>query len=288
MASVACPLMFIVDLLSQSATFWGVLAGSFFSLGGVWITNLTAARNLRRQHDHDRAMRNRDREMTLRKDIYLGAVEAIAAGYYCVAKFADFKSEGDALTATFIEKAPALAKVNIVAGPSVLRAITTAEAELNAAFMRLWKARVAGTVAKRDHVLLSRRLESNISMQTRAVEMLNEENLKGRPDAIRCQGIQANFDFASAEIDRDLPVQRQLESKIQSEQLRVSGLVTLEMVHLIESFVPAVFTVRSELDLPIDEAELRLIFLNVAERTRDGMTGFIEEMGAEVANQDSR
>jgi len=63
-----------------------VLAGSFFSLGGVWLSNRNSARNLKAQLDHDRDIRAKEREMSMRKDIYLAAPEAIAAGYYAVAK----------------------------------------------------------------------------------------------------------------------------------------------------------------------------------------------------------
>jgi hypothetical protein len=268
------------------ATFWGVLAGSFFTLSGVWLTNRNSARNLRIQLEHDRKTRATEREMAMRKDIYLAAAEAIAAGYYAVAKFSDFKIEGTELTAAFVEKAPALAKVNIIAGPTVLRAMIAAEGDLNAAFMRLHTERVPGIVAKRDHLLVSKRVEFHLGLQTRANEMLNEENLKGRQDQVRWQGIQANFDFASEQLKQDLPAQRQLEEKTQSEQLRLSELITHELGRLVASFVPAVSAVRRELDLSIDEAELRQIFLSVAERNRDGIAGFIGEMKTAVAEHD--
>jgi len=55
------------------ATFWGVVIGSFFSLGGIVIANRANDRRLREQLKHDREMRNRDRELSLRKDVYLSA-----------------------------------------------------------------------------------------------------------------------------------------------------------------------------------------------------------------------
>jgi hypothetical protein len=221
------------------STFWGVLAGSFFSLGGVVLANRNSARNLRIQLDHDRKTRAIGREMALRKDIYLAAAEAMAAGYYAVARFSDFKIEGSELTALFVEKAPALAKVNIIAGPTVLRAMIAAEGDLNAAFMRLHKERVAGIVAKRDHLLISKRVDFYLGLQTRANEMLNDENLQGRQDQARWQGIQANFDFASTQLKQEIPVQRELEQKMQSEQLRLADLVIHELGGLVASFVPA-------------------------------------------------
>jgi hypothetical protein len=44
------------------ATFWGVLAGSFFTLLGVWLTNRAQGRRLDRQLEHERTLKSEERE----------------------------------------------------------------------------------------------------------------------------------------------------------------------------------------------------------------------------------
>ena len=62
------------------AAFWGVVAGSFFSIFGVWLTNRSSDRRLLRQLNYDREAKAKERELTLKKDVYLSAAEAISAG----------------------------------------------------------------------------------------------------------------------------------------------------------------------------------------------------------------
>ena len=69
------------------ASFWGVVVGAFFSLGGVALTNRATDRRQRKQLAHDREVKDRDRELSLRKDVYLAAAEAISAGFMSVSRF---------------------------------------------------------------------------------------------------------------------------------------------------------------------------------------------------------
>ena len=52
------------------ATFWGVVVGSLFTLTGIYFTNRASDRRLRVQLQNDRELKNREREMTFRKDTY--------------------------------------------------------------------------------------------------------------------------------------------------------------------------------------------------------------------------
>ena len=71
------------------ATFWGVVVGSFLTLCGIYLTNRSSERRLRLQFDNDRALQNRAREMTFRKDIYLAVAEAVTVGINTLPRFAD-------------------------------------------------------------------------------------------------------------------------------------------------------------------------------------------------------
>jgi hypothetical protein len=272
-------------LESIPATFWGVLAGSFFSLGGVWLSNRNSARNLRLQLQHDQMTRSKDREMVLRRDAYLAVAEAISSGFQAVGRFADLKNEGEALTATYFEKAPAIAKVSIVARLDTLKVVLAVQSELSAVFMRLHTERIAGTYIKRDLLVTSKRLDSYIKNQTRSVELMNEENLKGRPDGARWDAIQRNFKFESAQIESDFLEQRRLERDMQDAQMKLAAVVSGELVGLNKILAPAMAAVRRELDMPIDEHLLDDILVQIATKQDESLTAFIEEARAEFARR---
>jgi hypothetical protein len=72
--------VFLQMLDAIPASFWGVVVGSFFSIGCVALTNRASDRRLRAQFEHEWKLKTKDREMALRKKVYLAAAEAIAAG----------------------------------------------------------------------------------------------------------------------------------------------------------------------------------------------------------------
>ena len=95
--------MTVVDLLRLvPATFWGVIAGSFFTLIGITLTNR-----------HDRVMRDRQRQMDLRKEVYLAAAEAIAARMLALGRMANLGKQLEASN-DFEKVAPAIAKVYVI------------------------------------------------------------------------------------------------------------------------------------------------------------------------------
>ncbi len=57
-------------------TFWGVVIGAVFSLGGVYLTNRAMFKRMQKQHDYEREVAIQDREMDLKKEIYLKAYKA--------------------------------------------------------------------------------------------------------------------------------------------------------------------------------------------------------------------
>ena len=106
----------IQQLLSViPASFWGVVVGSFFSIAGVAITTRASDMRLRAQFEHERESKTKDREMSLRKDVFLSAAEAVVAGMNSIGRFANFDIPNDQLTEPYVEKAPLISKVHVIA-----------------------------------------------------------------------------------------------------------------------------------------------------------------------------
>ena len=131
-------LQFFAQLLDKvPATFWSFVVGSLFTLLGIFLTNRANDSRLRLQFQNDRELKNREREMTFRKDTYAAAAEAIAVSVGALSKFSELSFSPKELSETYLEQSPALAKVNLVAGEDTIRALANFEAESAGAFFRL-------------------------------------------------------------------------------------------------------------------------------------------------------
>ncbi|MFU8889505.1 MAG: hypothetical protein ACNA8N_12985, partial [Trueperaceae bacterium] len=78
-------------IASLPATFWGVIIGSLFTVIGVAITNASNTQRLRLQHEHERERDERTRDLSMRRDVYMGAFEAIATGMTMVGNFGELE-----------------------------------------------------------------------------------------------------------------------------------------------------------------------------------------------------
>ncbi len=114
-------LFWIINSIPPS--FWGIVIGSLFSLGGIMITNRANDRRLRAQLEQDRDLKHREREMSLRKDVYLSAAETIWAGLSAIGRFSNLDIPHDKVIEAYSEKSYVIAKIHIIAKDETLKAV---------------------------------------------------------------------------------------------------------------------------------------------------------------------
>jgi hypothetical protein len=118
-------------------TFWGVIVGGIISLMSVLLTNRANYQRLQAQLSHERELRKKERELSLKKDIYLAAAEAIVTGMTAIGYFPDMNKPTNKLTEAFAEKSPSIAKVHIIAEKETVRVVLNLMGELAKAYQQL-------------------------------------------------------------------------------------------------------------------------------------------------------
>ena len=175
--------MDIVSLIEKiPATFWGVTIGSFFTIFGIVLTNWSNTKRLRIQLEHDRDLKARERDLALRKEIYLAAAEAISAGMGVVGRLGDPNVSHDKLMQSFVDKSPSIAKVNIVAGDTTIKALSLFMAELTGVLLRLSSKRIKLGVLQQRLTLVQEHIGLASKERDRMVSLMKELNLAGLRD----------------------------------------------------------------------------------------------------------
>ena len=235
------------------AVLWGVVIGSFFSLGGIVLTNRANDRRLQKQLAHDQDLKNRDRELSLRKDIYLAAADAISAGLVTVGQFANLDIAPDKLTERYVEKSSAIAKVHIIAKQETAMAVATLTGELSAAYLRLFTKRIPLMAQKQQLAFLKDQLASFAKERDRMLDLMKQHNLEGVPDQRRWNVIRDNFEFEQERIAKTTTEHNALAAELYTRQLNYMQECIAESIRLSRLLVPVLIAVRTELCLPIDE-----------------------------------
>jgi hypothetical protein len=275
-----------MDVLSQllaligriPATFWGVVIGSFFSLGGIVIANRANDRRLREQLTHDREMRNRDRELSLRKDIYLSAAEAVSAGITAIGRFTDLEIPNNKLTETYVDKSPAIAKVHVIANQRTAEALTNLAGELNAAYLRLLTKRNPLVLEKNQISILQQQIDSFSKERDRMLELMKQFNLDGSIDQRRWEVINKNFEFEQNRITETSKQLSTLLAGLSLKQLQFMKDCIDETNSLSRLTVPVIVSARAELEMPIDEQTYAQVIERSIKRQEANIEAFMENL----------
>lgn len=264
---------------------WGTLFGARITLVVVVLTNRAHDRRLQTQLDHDRDVKNREREMALRKDIYLAAAEAASAGLFAVGRFANLDIPHDKLTEGYLEKAPSITKVHIIANEETVRAISNFSIELNAAFLRLGVQRFQLVAQKQEIELLRTQSDMSIKENFRTIELQKQFNIEGLADQRRWDVLQRNFEYERASGERARHEADTLQTSLIPRQLQFLEEVYNETIALGRLLTPPLFSIRKELELPFDETEFRRISEEATTRAAESLKEFMRALRSLIAAQ---
>ena len=281
--SVLTYLLTLIEMIP--GTFWGVIIGGFFTLGGIIFTNRAHDRRMQVQLADDRKLQNREREMALRKDVYLAAAEAASAGLLAVGRFANLDIPHDKLTEGYLDRAPSITKVHIIANEETVRAVSNFSIGLNAAFLRLAVKRFQLVAQKQSIEFLRVQFDMFLKENSRTLELIKQYNIEGLADQRRWDVLHQNFEFERARGERVRQEADTLDTSLIPRHLQFLEDVYNEMITLGRLLTPPLISIRKELDFPIDEAEFRRISEEAITRQVESLKEFMRDLQSLIAAQ---
>lgn len=259
------------------ASFWGVVVGSSFSIAGVAITNRASDTRLRAQFEHERESKTKDREMALRKEVFLSAAEAVAAGMNSIGRFANLDIPNDQVTQPYVEKAPAISKVHVIARTETILPLAQFTSRLGALYMELFAQRYELMNEKNAIALVDNQVAQFGKERDRILEMIKQHNIEGVVDQRRWDVLQDNFEFEQKRINDGLADRGQLAAALQSKHLEFMRQCLSHTEQLGGMLIPLLTAVRLELELPLDEAAYRQTMVEIYAKQQQAIDGFIQK-----------
>lgn len=265
-------------VLEIPAAFWGVLAGSFFSIYGVSATNKASAQRLRDQFEHERAVKTIEREMALRKEIFLQAAEAIYAAIQDMYRFGNLQLGSDEVTKGYMEKSPAIAKVHIVAGTPTLEALMAISGALNTAFYKLWARRHAVLKVREGVVEIDAAINEARREQDNYLALMKQFNLNVEVDRRKWEVLDSSFKREMERIEKLRTARAPLAQRFGEEHERLiqeSSEVATEVAKFISPLIKAI---REELQIPFNFDVYEALQASSMQNQRDALANFLREV----------
>jgi hypothetical protein len=228
------------------------LFGSFFSIFGVWLTNRSSEVRLENQFKHDRLVKSTERELALKKDIYLDTAEAVSAAISSLLNFANLDTLNDKVTERYFEKSPVLAKVHVVGTMQTVDSLANLTDEYRQQSFDLWVVRhqlIAQKSAIENLDISVARFQKEVDI---TLELIKQFNTSNANDQQRWDKLQKNVEFEMDRVDGRLKQRGELVKKLAGEHAAFIADCSLAAVAVSKHVVPLVNAIRQELELPFN------------------------------------
>jgi hypothetical protein len=260
-------------------TFWGIVVGSLFTMLGVVLTNAGNTRRLRIQHEHERELESREQDLSLRRDVYLAAMEAISAGMVAVGRFGEMTTPYPELMKSYSDRAPAMAKVPIVGREETIEAVANFSQGLTAAFLRLSSRREQLNALWHQNAAVEEKLEIVTKEQDRVYALIEERRAGGTQDETELGSLQRIYEAKQRRIEELRAEQAEVESKLYPAQMALVRKGVEETAELDRLITPVISAMRGELELPIDET----FYNRLVESSHQKLQAYLEAFAGDVA-----
>jgi hypothetical protein len=264
------------------SSFWGVVIGSFFSLAGVAIANRASDRRLRTQFEYARKQKIRDGEMALRKDVYLAAAEAVAAGMEAIGRLANFDLSNDQIISAYAEKAPAISKVHVIARIDTVQAFLGFTSKLGALYFTLFARRYELLEEKNAIAILDDQIADIGKARDHILELIKQHNIEGVIDAQGWKNLQEKFELEQLRIKDCLTRRTELAGDLYPKQLEFMRECAVKTTILGQAVIPVLSAVRAELELPLDEQTYRQVMEKSLASQQEAISDFVKKFMPET------
>jgi hypothetical protein len=268
-------------LLSRvPGTFWGVIAGSIFTLLGTQLTNRANDRRLRLQLQTDRELRSREREMSFRKEVFVSAAEALVRAVNNLSKFSDLSVPQKDLSAAISESLPVLAKVNLVANEDTVRALAALMGEMAGAFLHLSHQRLALEFLQENIKIKTDQMGGFAKTRDAMLELMRHQNIEGPKDDRRFQTLEKNFHFESERVkDTNQEIQG-LDIERRLKHVAFVKDCLIQNARVSNLFPPVLIAARKELELSVSLDRYAEILNDARRKAEAQVNEYLEQISS--------
>ena len=236
-------------------TVWAAISASLLTLGGVLLSNRSQHRRFLRQLDHEARQRDREREMTLRTDVYLRAAEATAILQSIPGSLADLNTNIGEINRRLSETYTAIHRVYLTGDDRTLQAMMTYFNEFMDAHTRLAARRLALVGQPEAIARLQRQVDESAAERSQGVSLMREWNLRRDTDQHGWAQLQGAIDDEKQRSEAWRQEADALLRQQHAAELEFMQECHAEGVRVGHHLIPPLRAVRGELELPFDAAE---------------------------------
>lgn len=272
-------------LVASLVTLFGGVLSAAIGLWGVTKTNKAHEQRLRAQFERDDERKRVEREMDLRKSVYLEVAEGIQAGLLMISRYPDTNINQDELTAELNSKRYGFAKANLIAKPALLQQLMKFNTALAACVLKLSLNRQNLISIKDRLASISAEINKHLTERESALAAVKNAQLTGEQNQSQIEAMNRIFNWTQTEIDRLTAEQRELQEVFREKWLDLVKQSREATASLNALLAPLVSAARMELEIPIDEKSYAIAINEAVAEQEKNLNEFLLQLSPINANQ---
>ena len=259
------------------------VVGSVTTLFGVLLSNWHNRRLKRSELDHDATQRDREREMTLRRDVFLPAVEAAFEMQFSVGALANLELPVGAVTQRFQASNASFAKVAAIGAQETVTACQLLSNGLGSAFLDLSLQRAALQNYQNRLADLDRYITIHEGLRDSWIKVQQDLVAKGEKNSEIWRAAGGHFTQHVNEMGKALAERGKIIRERELKLIEANEVLIRQLDALSPLFPPALFAMRRELQLPLDEAAFLERYTNLRSQQLTTVKGALAKARANLA-----
>lgn len=265
-------------VIASFVTLAGAVVAAMVALVGIVITHRGNERRFAAQLAYDREQKRIEREMELRREVYLATADAIVAGLGLIGRYADISIPREELAKDFSEKRSALSKVHLVGREATVTALLAFTQEFGLSVLRLSLLRNPLVQMQTRLKLLDTQMQTFCKERDRMVDLMKQLNFDGNQDAHRWDFVRNTFEFEKKRVNDCIAEHAALSAKLRNDWAVFAAECFATSNKLSALLPPAVKAVRDELELPIDYEFYVKTIDEGLRRHQEALSGYLNEL----------
>lgn len=249
---------------------------------GIHLTNRANDKRLERQLQADRRAKKLDREMNMKREIYLTATEAIHEAMSAIGKMANLDIPIGSLLNSYSEKSSAISKSHIVASNSTIEALTNLTQEIATSFLRLAPLRIQLDALKIEKDSWQEIMTESGSKTGMWVDKMQQHNLNAIADQHIFEILHERYETESGRNKAAIKQFEKLNSELGLQQLQVTEESMREVLRTQHLLANTLFAVRSELGMPLDKDWYRNLVGKSIAAQQAALDDFLKNLSATI------
>jgi hypothetical protein len=260
-----------------------VIAGIIGSLIGVFVTNQGHNRRLKKQLQHDAIQRDREREMSLRREVYLKAAEAVTEANFVINQIINMDLQEIQRINPFLDLSKSLNKIHVVGKEKTIDIIEKYNEEFSKLNFILMNAKLDLDFLQLD----INNIDKNIGIYQKVCEEILpfiQENQGNVEQSNRVYEMYKNYEGRIIAIENLVKEKNKKVLLIYKTKISLQQECQNHIMVMISLIVECNLAIREELDIKINEQFYRSLMDRRRRMSGEQVSQFIELCNSRISS----